>query len=118
MSTTLVGKRLLLTVSVLDRPSDAFVDPGSFEFRLKAPATSGYAPGTYAWDGSIWTSSEAVIAVPARAALGIFTLRITIPYANVAAGAWSVGVHALANGSGLGEGSAATRFVALASEAL
>lgn len=114
----LVGARLLETVTVRDEASQVIVDPGTFLFTLVPPSTSGYATSTYSWNGTVWTSSEAVIAVPSRLALGTFTLRITIPYGNIAAGNWAVGWKSTANGGGFGEGSGEGTFVARPTGAL
>ncbi len=114
----LVGARVRETVTVRDEASQAIVEPAAMRFTLVPPETSGYETSTYAWDGTTWSSSEAVIAIPERTALGVFVLRITIPYDNVAAGNWVVGWKSTANGDGLGEGSGEGSFVARPTGAL
>ena len=114
----LVGARLLLTVTVRDKATSIAADPSAFVFVIKPPASSSYVSSTYAWNGTAWTNSEAVIAVPAKGATGIFTLEITIPYENVAQGAWHIGWHSTENDEGKGEGSGELAFTATASKAL
>lgn len=118
MSTYIVGSRLLLTVPVIDILTNALVDPASFLFTLLPPSTSGLLSSTYAWNGAVWTVSESTIAVPARASLGTFTLRITIPYVNTAKGQWWAGWKTVANNGGFGEGANELQFVASKTSAL
>ena len=118
MSTFIVGSRLLVTVPVIDIGTKLNVDPASFLFTLVPPPNSGLVSNTYSWNGTIWTSSESVIGFPARAALGSFTLRITIPYANTAKGQWYVGWKTVQNVGGFGEGADELAFVAGKTNAL
>lgn len=106
----LVGARINIQVPVTDIGSDTRVDPASFAFRLVAPEGSIYDVGTYDWDGASWTVSESTIGVPDWETPGVFTLTVTLPYSNNAAGRWSCGWKTVANGSGLGEGSGEVLF--------
>jgi hypothetical protein len=109
-----VGAQVTETVTVTDKASGVVVDPATFTFTLKPPADGGYVPSTYTWNGSTWTSDEAVIAVPSRTGVGTFVLRIT----NLAQGAWGIDWKHTANGGGLGEGGNSGSFVASKSAGL
>lgn len=113
-----VGAQVTETVTVTDKATGVLVDPATFLFTLLPPADGGYVASTYAWNGTIWTSSEAIIAVPSRISLGVFVLRITIPHVNTARGAWAIDWKHTANGGGLGEGSNFGSFTATQSPAL
>jgi hypothetical protein len=114
----LVGSRIDCTVTIADKASGAIVDPATLLITLAPPASSGYAKNTYAWNGAVWTSSEAIIGTPSRTGTGSFLLHVTIPYANLAAGKWIVGWKSTANVAGLGEGSGEDVFLVLASAAI
>jgi hypothetical protein len=118
MSSYLVGQRIKVNVNVTDTASSTAVNPASFEFRVRAPASVSAAPGLFTWNGASWTSTGDITATATKGATGAFDLAITIPYDNAAKGTWVVGWKSTANGSGLGEGSGSTSFVALASPAL
>ena len=118
MTSYLVGKRLILTVSVKDSDTLALIDPGTFVFRLKPPTGSGYTAGLYSWNGTVWTNSENTLAVPAKGSAGIFKLKITIPYSNLAKGTWFAGWKSTENGSALAEGSGEQFFIVNATGAL
>ena len=118
MSGYLVGATVLVTVTVTDTATGSLVDPSLFAFTLAAPRSSGYTTGTYTWNGSTWSSTEAAIAVPARVGLGVFTLRVTIPYRNIASGRWTAGWETTANDAGRGGGSGELEFHAITTSAL
>lgn len=118
MSNFRVGQQLLVTVTVTDKATGNLVDPATFLFTMLPPVLSAILTGTYLWNGTTWTNSESTIAVPTKGTLGIFTLRITLPYVNTAKGGWSVGWKSTANGGGFGEGSADLQFEATATTAL
>ncbi len=118
MSSYAVGKQISVTVHVTDNASNALVDPAAFTFTLKPPVSGEYATSTYAWNGSTWANSEAIIASPSRTSTGVFVLRITIPHTNIAAGGWSLDWKHRANGDGLGEGADYCTFVATSGPAI
>ena len=114
----LVGTRLSVTLAVTDKLSAALVDPGTLLLTLLPPSDSAIATGTYAWNGTIWTASEAVIAAASRVSVGTFALRITLPYVNTAAGRWCLGWKSTANAGVLGEGSGEVVFLVDRTQAL
>jgi len=114
----LVGKRISLIVTVSDKATAALVNPSALTFRLRPPPSSPYALSNYVWNGTVWVSSEAVIAVPTKGALGLFTIQIDIPYANNARGPWAIGWLSIANGSGFGAGSGEANFEVKPTDAL
>ncbi len=118
MSSYAIGKQITVTVTVTDKASNVIVDPATFTFTLKPPVSGEYETSTYAWNGSTWTYSEAIIASPSRTTTGVFVLRITIPHVNTAQGEWALDWKHTANGSGLGEGADYCTFVATPSPAL
>lgn len=114
----IVGSRLVVTFTVTDVISGLVADPATVLFTLNPPSLSGIVAGTYTWNGTIWTNSEVVIAIPNRISAGVYTLSITLPYINSAHGTWTVGTKTTANGAGKAEGSGELTFVALKTGAL
>ena len=114
----LVGTRFITTVTVTDKLSAALVDPGTLLLTLLPPPDSAIVAATYAWNGAVWTPSEAVIGLASRVSLGTFALRITLPYVNTAAGRWCLGWKSTANAGVLGEGSGEVVFLVDRTQAL